>query len=108
MSNYTMYIDDIRDPNSQFNMIARSSIEAVAIMSENGCPNFISFDHDLGGNDTAMVVVNWMISHDLDHKNFIPDDFTFNVHSANPVGAKNIEGSLNSYLKFREIEKNAI
>lgn len=77
-------------------------------MTSHGCPKFISFDHDLGGDDTAMLVVNWMIDTDLDYANdgkrFIHDDFKFDVHSQNPVGARNIKETLNSYLKFRNSE----
>jgi len=96
-----MYIDDIRNPKTSFDIISRTSLEAINFIKENGCPNFISFDHDLGGEDTSIPIVNFLIEMDLDYPNFIPLDFTFNVHSANPVGAKNIEGKLNSYLNFR-------
>jgi len=102
----TLYIDDIREPKNTFDYIARSSEEAIELIDKNGCPNFISFDHDLGGEDTSMIIIKWLVNKDLDmyEKNkelFIPIDFTFNVHSANPVGASNIEGFLNSYLKQR-------
>ena len=99
---YTLYIDDIRDPKGEFDAIARSSVDAIVTMKELGCPRYISFDHDLGGPDTAMNIVKWMIEYDLDIPGFIPDDFEFNVHSANPVGAANIEGYLRSYLNTRE------
>jgi hypothetical protein len=33
---------------------------------------------------------------------FLPDDFVFSVHSANPSGAKNIISHMNSYLKVRK------
>ena len=39
---------------------------------------------------------------DLDaREKFIPADFVFFVHSANPVGARNIKGYLNCYLAQR-------
>jgi len=96
-----LYIDDIRNPKGDFELIARNSDTAINLMRQTGCPNFISFDHDLGGDDTAMRVVKWMVEMDLDHKGWIPDDFTFFVHSANPVGAANIDGYLNSYMGQR-------
>ncbi len=95
-----LYIDDIRNPEGTFDIV-RTSNEAIEYMNIGGCPTFISFDHDLGGDDIAMIVVNWMIEQDLDNPGFIPYDFTFNVHSANPVGAENIKSKLNSYLSFR-------
>ena len=71
-------------------------------MQHDGCPQLISFDHDLGGDDTAMRVVNWMIETDLDAaSNFIPADFAFKVHSANPVGAANIQSKLQNYINVR-------
>ena len=93
-----LYIDDIRNPKDD-SFVARSSAEAIEFLQKFGCPGFISFDHDLGGDDTAMAVVNWMIEKDLDSSgDWFNKDFTFNVHSANPVGAANIEGKLDSYL----------
>ena len=97
-----LYIDDIRDPKGEFDFVARNSVNARAWMEDNGCPNFISFDHDLGGDDTAMRVVKFMVEKDLRHPGWIPEDFKFFVHSANPVGAANIEGYLNCYLKVKE------
>ena len=102
---YRMYIDDIRSPKGDFHIIARSSKDAITDMETQGCPVFISFDHDLGGNDTAMEVVKYMVNRDLDNPGFIPLDFQFFVHSANPVGAANLQGYLNAYLRTRhEVE----
>jgi hypothetical protein len=97
-----LFIDDMRNPPERGWAVARSSREAIGLLQVNGCPKQISFDHDLGGDDTAMVVVKWMIERDLDGDGkFIPTDFTFRVHSANPVGKANIEGLLDAYLRQR-------
>ena len=106
---WLLFLDDLRNPSyvtecvkTQNSMtIARSSYEAIALMQKEGIPSFIYFDHDLGGDDTAMKVVNWIIEEDL-NKNCIPSDFRFYVHSANPVGKANIEGKLEQYLQFKE------
>ena len=99
-----LYIDDIRNPKGEFDYIARNSEDAIEFMIRNRCPEFISFDHDLGENDTSMNIVKWMIEMDLDTDgDFIPDDFDFYVHSANPVGKANIEGYLKAYLKSRNL-----
>ena len=98
-----LYIDDIRTPVTSFDKITRSSEETIEYLVRNGCPNYISFDHDLGGDDTAMTIVKFIVETDIDTDyNFIPYDFAFNVHSANPVGAANIRGYLNSYLNQRK------
>ena len=96
-----LYIDDIRNPKTDGFEVVRTSQEAIDFMTENGCPEYISFDHDLGGDDTSMRVVHFMVDRDIENCDFIPDSFAFNVHSANPVGAGNITGLLNNYLDFR-------
>jgi len=97
--NYSLFIDDIRNPKGTFDIITRSSDETEECLIRNGCPHYISFDHDLGGDDTSMRIVKFIIEMDLDMDgDWIPDDFSWNVHSANPVGAKNIEGYLTSYI----------
>lgn len=97
-----LYIDDIRTPKFKGYDVVRTSFEAVKYLEENGCPNLISFDHDLGGDDNAMIVIHWMINKDMDKNGmFIPRGFEYNVHSANPVGKKNIEGLLGQYLRFK-------
>jgi len=83
-----LYVDDLRTPNTIDWIIVRSSAEAIEFMKMNGFSDCISFDHDLGGEDTAMIVVKWVIEQDLNSKGkFIPMNFEFNVHSANPVGS---------------------
>lgn len=106
-----MFIDDERFPSETSEkdfLVVRSSNEAIASIVLLGCPSFISFDHDLGGDDTAMIVVYWMIEQDLDAREkgqkFFADNFDFTVHSQNPIGAKNIKETLNSYLRFRNSE----
>lgn len=97
----TMFLDGIRVPQETFTVIARSSKEAIEYVKNNSCPNFISFDHDLGGEDTSMVFLKWLVSEDINKGNIIPHNFTFTIHSANPVGTKNIESYIKSYLKVR-------
>jgi hypothetical protein len=99
---YKLFIDDLREPVSPSWIVARTSSQAIALLEAQGCPVEISFDHDLGGDDTAMVVVNRLIEMDLDASGqFIPEGFTFSVHSANPVGRDNIVGRLLGYLNYR-------
>lgn len=96
-----IYLDDLRTPKTTDKdwVILRSSAEIIEYVKKNGMPSFISFDHDLGGDDTAMVFIKWVIEYDLDNDGkIIPADFSWFVHSANPVGAGNIEGLLSSYM----------
>lgn len=98
--NYKMFIDDERDPVIHDCVICRSSKEAIEYMKINGCPSFISFDHDLGGDDTAMKVVNWMIEHSLDHPYWFNKDFNYYVHSQNPIGKVAIESKMDNFIHF--------
>jgi hypothetical protein len=73
-------------------------------MREHGCPEHISFDHDLGSIDglDGIDIVKWMVEVDLDSEGkWIPDEFEYMVHSANPIGAANIVGYFGSYLRSR-------
>jgi len=92
-----LFIDDERYPVGDNFVTVRSSLEAIEFVKKNGVPTFISFDHDLGGEDTSMVFINWLIEHMLDNK---CKAFDFYVHSQNPIGKKNIEGKLNSFFKM--------
>lgn len=96
-----LYLDDIRIPTTSGMAIVRSYDDAVHFMRKYGCPEYISFDHDLGDEDehSGLDVAKWMIEKDLDNNGtFIPPGFTYTVHSANPPGAENIDGLLKSYL----------
>ena len=104
---YKMYLDDIRDPKNNFDVIVRSYDEAVEYILKNDIPNFISFDHDLGLENNGIVVksgydlAKWLVEQSLDGNLKFPNDFSFSVHSANPIGKNNIESILNNYLLFK-------
>ena len=105
VENPRLYIDDLRDPKTSGWVIIRSYPEAIHWMRENGCPEYISFDHDLGSTSdlSGYDIAKWMVKVDLDHHGkWIPKSFDFNVHSANPVGAANITGWLESYLRSKD------
>lgn len=95
-----LFIDDVRNSPDTTWTIARSSNEAIILVEANGVPDVISFDHDLGEDDTSMIFINWFIENVLDKKLHIPHNFSFIVHSANPVGRENIQSKLNSFLRF--------
>lgn len=110
---WNLYIDDERFPkdDSRTWVIARSVAEAIKLIEEHGCPIFISFDHDLGCHidqtplPTGYDFAHWLVNSDLDGKIRLPEGFKFNVHSANPQGAANIQGLMDRYLRFKE-DKN--
>ena len=77
-----MFLDDIREPKNDYDVIVRSFEEAIIFVKNNGIPNFISFDHDLGSDNMGNVLkdgydfAKWLV--DMDIKNihkFFKDDF---------------------------------
>lgn len=90
--------------------IVRSCDEAIKWVKDNGFPNVISFDHDLGlmhyANDysdgkTGYDFSKFLVNFDIDTGS-MPANFRFTVHSKNPVGKSNIEELLNNYIRFKK------
>jgi hypothetical protein len=50
----------------------------------------ISFDHDLGGQDTTRPIVYWMVEND-----FWPQEIR--IHTSNPVGREWLDGMVTYY-----------
>jgi len=115
-----LFLDDIRNPKDGIGLVpsimnkfyfendwnvVRSYDEFIDFIKTNGVPKFISFDHDLSDEHynnnilsdsyvekTGFECAKWLVYFCLDNTKQLPE---FMVHSANPVGKKNIE----SYLK---------
>jgi hypothetical protein len=120
MDTWKLFLDDYRKPNYSGFTIAKSATEAIELIKEKGCPSFISFDHDLAEDHyaptdsrynkpsecmTGYDFAHWLVFKDMEARgNFIPKDFAFHVHSANPVGAENIRKLMESYLKYKTEE----
>lgn len=108
---WKLYLDDIRIPEDSTYTISRTMEDAQTLILSYGVPSFISFDHDLGmdrdGNllATGYDFAKWLVEMDMDGIIKIPKDFSFTVHSANPVGAKNIQEYLKNYLTYRNHTK---
>jgi hypothetical protein len=107
MTPWILYLDDIRIPgDNPFHedsvysdlewTIARSSAEAKDLIILKGMPLLISFDHDLGGDDTAMRFLSWLTREYWDGVVSPPD---FRIHSANPVGRLNILSFMQSWIR---------
>lgn len=97
-------------------VIARNYTDALVEILNRGFPSFISFDHDLGddqktGYDVAKELVNNdIISGDEKGRESykFPDNFSYYVHSKNPIGKANIEGLLENYFKHKNVCHNKI
>jgi len=109
-----LWLDDIRDPFMYLWQVqfmpdyikgvdhivwVKTYEDFVEWIEINGLPDEVFFDHDLGpspmkdGYDAA----KWLGNHCIDNNLQIP---TFQIQSANPVGAKNIREYLNNCKKF--------
>lgn len=97
---YKLFIDDERFPATDGWTIARSSKEAFNCIFSKGIPQHISFDHDLGGDDTSMVFLK-QLEECLHMGNVsFPEGFSYYVHSQNPIGAGNIKSYMDNLLRF--------
>ena len=88
-----LWIDDIRKPPDDTWIWAKSSRDAIEYIYCGGVGYFdlISFDHDLGGNDTSRTVVLFLCN----HPDLWPNKCL--VHSANPVGKEWLEEMIKRY-----------
>lgn len=119
---YSLFLDDDKDtrfppdgpsPTGGEWIIARTLSEAYAVFDKYGMPGFISFDHDLGIDENGVEEKGMHYAHRIieidmneregdvqDFSRMFSEDFDFRVHSANPVGAKNIKCLMRNYLDF--------
>lgn len=110
---YKLFLDDLRDiPMVYENLtdadfvIVRNFNDFKKVILENGLPELISFDNDLGLNENGMLAedgyaaAKWLVyESNLDLRNL-----KFNVHSANPVAAQQIQSLLDNYIRHLKME----
>lgn len=108
-----MFIDDIRHPPTNGDWIlVRSVTEAIDYIKQNGWPSEVSFDHDLGFEEietpegtliygdelpNGYDFAKWLVLQDNECPWMAQNNFTWRIHSANPVGATNIDMHLKWY-----------
>jgi hypothetical protein len=102
-----LYLDDVRNP-PMYDLagepisweIVRTASECISLI-QSGKVEFLSFDHDLGndedgtGYDVAKFIEAGAYSGEID-----PIDYA--IHSANPVGANNIDNAMKSAWRVWE------
>lgn len=91
-----LYLDDVRPTPEHFHRVCDYR-EFVNFITENGVPDFISFDHDLGEGKTGFDCAKFLVEYCLDHG---IKKIRFQVHGQNPVGKENIEYLLNNFNKL--------
>lgn len=103
-----LFLDDERYPPQRLTRslesytVARTVADAIRDVQQHGLPSILSLDHDLGAGDSAMDFVNWLIDGDLNDWFDLRSINTIVVHSANPVGADNLVGKLESFFRHRD------
>lgn len=129
-----LFLDDTRNPNEAITLvvmdknlyldndwfIVREYREFVNWVEENGMPDYISFDHDLGlehikfyfnngghenppdpstanfKEESGYDAAKWLVDYCYDNGVKLPK---YQVHSANPIGRENIEAYLRNASK---------
>jgi hypothetical protein len=104
-----IFLDDERFPVDDTLVVFRTAESLLQFINHSGVQmiSFISFDHDLGeGLMTGYDLVNTIVDLELSGKKILSDDFSFYVHSQNPVGKRNIEMLLDNYIVFKNRPKD--
>ena len=87
-----IFLDDIRNPPDSSWTVVRNAFDAISLIIMGGV-EFISFDHDLGlamtGADVAKFIEERAYLNHIQPPNY-------SIHSANPVGARNIQAAMSS------------
>ncbi len=109
MKKKKLFLDDIRTIDMVYDAseekdydIVRTYEAFVAYIKENGLPDFISFDNDLGLDKNGEVALDgyaaakWLVY----ESGLDLSELKYKVHSANPVAAEQIRGLLNNYIEF--------
>lgn len=110
---YKLFLDDIRDVKMVYKnlndddfVIVRNFDDFKKVILENGLPELISFDNDLGLDEhdniaeDGYAAAKWLVYESgLDLENL-----KFNVHSANPVASVQIQSLLDNYIKYLKSE----
>ena len=124
-----IYLDDERIPVEKDWIVCRNYDEFIKAITDIGISNIelISLDHDLGSSaireffrnvvtnntidynniteKTGYDCAKWLVELSIDNSIRLP---LILVHSANPVGAENIKGYINSYLKSEGLQPTCI
>jgi len=94
-----LWIDDIRIAPNDWHWV-KTSEEAIAAFIYNTITE-VSFDHDLGGEDTGYKVAEYI---EFAAQFGFQPRIKWQVHSANPVGRKRIAAAMNSAERFWNVD----
>lgn len=109
---YNLFLDDLRNVKMVYKnltdddfIIVRNFHDFKKVILEKGLPELISFDNDLGLDENNIIAedgyacAKWLVyDSGIDLRNL-----KFNVHSANPVASKQIQGLLDNYIRHLRV-----
>lgn len=100
---FKVFLDDIRMPPDNSWVIVRDVKQAQHLLRSEAV-EVLSLDHDLGDDvPTGYDLVKW-IEEEVFHGRLIPP--VMKIHSANPVGRKNMEAGIQSINRMFVDNKN--
>jgi hypothetical protein len=112
-----LFVDDERNPEDEYVRdemakngisgynpsewkVVRTAQDAIDTLKRGGI-DVLSLDHDLGEGPTGYDVIRWIEEQVFINDFKAPDEMV--VHSANPVGAKNIKQAISSIKRYNDL-----
>jgi len=92
-----LWLDDERPMPAGFDVHVKTANEAISLIRSGGV-SIVSLDHDLGENEMTGYEVAKFIEEGAFQGSLIPMEVR--VHSANPVGAKNMAFCIDNAKRF--------
>lgn len=109
-NSWILFVDDERHPydvgwsDHMSPTVARTSAEAISLVEQKGLPTAISFDHDLGGEDTAFKFMWALIDGHLDSTWDLRGIQYIQIHTANVVGREKLIALWQSFCSSQQID----
>ena len=93
-----IWLDDVRPMPVGFDIHIKTAVDAIKLITKEDV-SYCSFDHDLGDeeNGTGYDVANFI--EEMAYYKII-NPIQWAIHSANPVGRKNIEMAMKNAEKY--------
>ena len=102
---YKLFLDDLRNVEMVYPRLTNDDF--VSFIFENGLPEFISFDNDLGVNENDQLLpdgyaaAKWLVY----ESGLDLISMKFHVHSANPVASIQIKSLLDNHIQYLKRSK---
>ncbi len=116
---WILFLDDEREPSFGLKVsgnvvVARTSAHALHLVRMNGMPYVMQLDHDLGMTgggmtrsdvpDTTMTFLRGLAEMFMFGEISFPDDFSYDVHSQNPIGVENIRSYIDNLIRVFKVK----